>query len=790
VQAFNENKPFNQFTREQLAGDLLPPAATEQATQQQLIATGFSRCNVTTSEGGSINEEFIYRYAVDRASTTMQTWLGLSGGCAVCHDHKFDPISSKEFYSFYAFFNSAADPAMDGNALLTQPTIKLSLPEQTQQIKDLDSQIAAKQAVLKEKISQIQYSDPATKEPRPPVEVKETVWLEDDFPAGAKVEGGYSDVTKFVNAEEGKVHSGKRALKRTETVLGQNFYSTGAEPLTIPAQAEIFVHVFLDPQNPPKTVMIQFHKGGWKHRAVWGDYEAIAFGAANTTEKVNMGALPVTNEWVKLSVPAEKMGLQAGDKLEGFAVTQFGGTVYWDKLGVAGRVDVAADPQHSFLAWRIAAKGKDTPGAPPEINNLLKPGVEKKLNDDQLKKLQEHYLTHVYVGAAEQFKDLNGELGELRRKREELDKNIPATFVFKDMAQPRPSFVMMRGQYDKPGEAVEPGTLAILNPLKKTQAEGRASRLDLANWLVDPANPLTARVTVNRFWQQVFGIGLVKSSGDFGSQGEPPFHPELLDTLAVTFQEQNWDVKQLLRMMLNTQAFRQAARATPEMFVRDPENRLLARGPRFRLDAEQIRDNSLFVSGLISLQMGGKGVNTYQPPNIWEPVGFGGSNTRFYKQDTGPLLYRRSLYIFLKRTAPPPFLVNFDGPNREQSCNRRERSNTPLQALQLMNDVQHFEAARVLAERLLTSGGASPEERIRFAYRTILARLPNAEEQALVLAQLQTHLAEFAKDEAAAKKAISHGESKPNPALAPPELAAYTLVANMLLNLDETLNRN
>jgi hypothetical protein len=283
---------------------------------------------------------------------------------------------------------------------------------------------------------------------------------------------------------------------------------------------------------------------------------------------------------------------------------------------------------------------------------------------------------------------------------------------------------------------------------------------------------------------------LVKSSADFGSQGEPPSHPELLDYLAADFRDNGWDVKRLVKSIVMSQAFRQSSAMTPELLAKDPENRLLARGPRFRLDAEQIRDNALYVSGLINLQMGGPGVKPYQPPNIWEPVGFVGSNTRFYKQDTGGALYRRSIYTFLKRTAIAPFMSNFDGPSREASCTRREKSDTPLQALQLMNDVQHVEAARALAERMIGEGGSTPTDRITFAYRTVLSRSPDAEELKLVKEEVESHLKRYRADEASAKKLITTGESKVKSDALPAELAAYTLVANMILNLDETLNRN
>jgi hypothetical protein len=299
-----------------------------------------------------------------------------------------------------------------------------------------------------------------------------------------------------------------------------------------------------------------------------------------------------------------------------------------------------------------------------------------------------------------------------------------------------------------------------------------------------------ARVTVNRFWQQFFGTGLVKTSGDFGSQGEPPTHPELLDWLAVTFRESGWDVKRFVRDLVTSATYRQDSKATPALLAKDPENRYLARGPRLRLDAECLRDNALAVSGLLVRKLGGKGVKPYQPENIWEPVGFGGSNTREYKQDHGEDLYRRSLYTFLKRTAPPPFMTTFDAPSREQSCTRRERSNTPLQALQLMNDVQHFEAARALAERMMKEGGAQTAARLAWAFRLATSRPPAADEIEILQQAYAEQLERYNANPSAALKVISAGESKRDENLDPEELAATTLVANLILNLDEVVTKN
>ena len=784
VNMFNRNEPFSQFTIEQLAGDLLPTP-----TNEQLTATGFNRCNVTTGEGGSIDAECIYRYAVDRTATTVQTWMGLTGGCAVCHDHKFDPISHREFYSLYAFFHSAADPAMDGNALLTAPTVKLSLPEQIKKQAEYDEQIVQKQKALTEKAATIVYTDPASQQPPPPAQDVDTIWLDDDFPKGAKVTYAGKWVTA---AEGGQVYSGKRALKRSGAGISQDFYESGATPLEILPNSKIFAYVWLDPKDMPKAIMMQFNTAasGWEKRAVWGDYDAIAWGAANTLGRVSAGALPEAGKWTRIEIAAEKVGLNSGDKLNGFALTQFGGTTYWDKAGVNGRIDPINDPARSFAAWRKQHAGKDTPGTPPEIAKLLKEGPAKITDAKQIKTLQDYFVQFVCEDTKPLLMEQETELAALKLQRDTFDKSIPGTFIFRDLPNPRESFVMLRGAYDKPGEKVEPDVPAIFPPLKKANPKARATRLDLAQWLVSPEHPLTARVTVNRFWQQFFGTGLVKTSGDFGSQGEPPSHLELLDWLAVTFRDEAWNVKNLVRRMVTSTAFRQSSRLTPPLYARDPENRLYARGPRFRLDAEQIRDNALYVSGLINLELGGKGVKSYQPPNIWEPVGFGGSNTQNYKQDSGTALYRRSLYTFLKRTAPAPFMSNFDAPSREVSCTRRERSDTPLQALQLMNDIQQFEAARALGQRMILEGGADPAARIAFAYKTVLSRPPAPEETAIVQQEFEKHLAHYKQDEAAAKKAIAHGESKPKADIPAAELAAYTLVANMLLNLDETVTRN
>ena len=615
VRSFNDNKRFDAFTVEQLAGDLLP-----NPTKEQLVATGFNRCNVTTGEGGSIDTEWYFRNAVDRTAVAAETWLGLTAGCAQCHDHKFDPISQKEFYSLYSFFYSAAGSPLDGNALLHEPSVKVATPEQEKNLAEFD-----------------------------------------------------------------------RRLQALNTDI-----------------------------------------------------------AAATTRYVD----PVLASFI---------------------------------VGNVGLRD-ANNPALSFLSWINVKGGPDAAKFPKEITALFaalnKPG--QKLNADQNRQLQTYYLRSVCSTTKTVLDPLMKSKESLTAERTKLEQSIPASMIFRD-GPTRQAFVMLRGQYDKPGEKVEPNTPAAFPPLRTTS---RATRLDLARWIVGKENPLTARVYVNRLWQQFFGLGLVKTGNDFGLQGESPSHSELLDWLAADFRDNGWDIRATVRLMLTSAAFRRSSKVTPTLLQADPENRLYARGPRFRLDAEQVRDNALYLSGLLDLTMGGKGVKPYQPDNIWEPVGFTGSNTANYKRDSGTSLYRRTLYTFFKRTAPPPFMSNFDSPNREQPCSRRDRSNTPLQALQLLNDIQHVEAARSLAERIMTEGGATETDRLTYGFRLILARTPSAMEMAILKDEWNVHLARYNKAPADAKKLIAIGEAKAKPGLKPEEVAAYTLVASMLLNLDETLTRN
>ncbi len=611
TKAFNTNMKFDQFTVEQLAGDLLP-----NPTKEELVATGFNRCNVSTGEGGSITEEWYFRNAIDRAAVASETWLGLTAGCATCHDHKFDPISQKEFYSLYAFFYSAAGSPLDGNQLYHEPSVKLATPVQEKGLADFDRRLRTVDAA----IAKVKYIDPA---------------------AVAALAGG------------------------------------GLQP-----------------------------------------------------EVTDIGL--------------------------------------------------------SFTAWVAARGGPDKAKLPKPVADTFNAlGKDKQPDPNQTKLLRDHYLRAVCLTTADVLGPLQTQKEAITAERQKLDASIPSSMVFRDGAV-RQAHVMARGDYTKPGDKVEPGTPAVF---PKLDAKGRATRLDFARWLVRPDHPLTARVYVNRLWQIAFGVGLVKTSSDFGIQGEPPVNPELLDWLAADFRG-TWDVRATLRRMILSDAFRRSAKATPSLLNVDPDNRLLARGPRLRLDAEQIRDNALSVSGLLHLTVGGKGVKPYQPDNIWEPVAFTGSNTQFYKRDNGTDLYRRTMYTFYKRTAPAPYMVNLDAPNREQPCPKRDRSNTPLQALQLLNDIQHVEAARILAERIVTEGGATADDRVKFTFKLLLSRPPSDKELGIVTGELAKHQERYTKKPDDAAKLLAIGERKANPKLKADEVAAWTLVASMLLNLDETLTRN
>jgi hypothetical protein len=774
ISAFNRNEPFDQFTIEQVAGDLLP-----NATLEQQIASGFNRCNVSTSEGGAIDEEFRVRYATDRTETIGTVYMGLTVGCAVCHDHKFDPISQADFYRLFAFYGSTADPAMDGNRIDTPPIIKVPTSEDKAKLAQLDADLAALKAKIAETVAKTEYTEP-TEIPQAENEAHEVVWVEDDTPAGAQLQG--NTAWEWVGKPDHPVFAGEKATRREGSGITQHFFTGATTPLVINGGDKLFAYVYLDPAKPPKTVMLQFNENGsWEHRGFWGE-DMIAFGAGDTDGHRREGDLPKTGEWVRLEVDAARVGLKPGSAINGIAFTQFDGLCYWDHAGIVTRQSSSFQSQ---LAWENYDKTQTTTTAPQPVRDAVKVEPAQR-NDDQKKIIRDYFLEFQFAGTREVFNPLHKQLDDLTKSRADAEAAIPVTLVMAEMPTMRDTFILKRGEYDKPGQKVDRGVPSALPPM----SEGSPNdRLGLAQWIVQSDNPLTARVTVNRFWAQLFGRGIVKTSEDFGLQGELPSNPELLDWLAVDFRESGWDMKRFFKQMVMSNAYRQSSSVSAEKLEKDPENALLSRGPRFRMDAEVVRDSALAVSGLLINHIGGKSVKPYQPDGIWEAVAFTSSNTNKYMRDSGESLYRRSLYTFWKRTSPPPALTTFDAPSRENCTARRPRTNTPLQALALMNDDQYVEASRFLAERMMKEGGVQPADRLTFGFRLVAGRKPGQAEIGVLTATLDRALAHYKADPDSAAKLLAIGEKPRDAGLDAVEQAAYTLVGNLLLNLDEAITK-
>jgi len=779
IDAFNRNLPFDQFTIQQLAGDLL-----ENPTLDQRVATGFNRCNVTTSEGGSIDEEYYMRYAVDRVETTATVWLGLTAGCAACHDHKFDPLTQKEFYQLFSYFFSLTEKAMDGNALLPPPAIEVPSETQLTERTRLTEQLAAVKLEIDTAIADWKYVDPLADAEPTPLAKADKIWFDDALPEGAKPAGNDANPWKFVTAPDHPVYSGENSSVRTGNGLTQHFFTGAKDPLVVGDNDQLFAYVYLDPNDPPETVQLQFNDGTWEHRAFWGADKAHGAGR-NNPSNLRLGELPKTGEWVRLEVPAEAVGLKKGAKINGWAFTQFKGTVHWDQAGIVTIAPLSREQKESLAAWEYFRATVKHPAVPAEIQKVL--DIEKgKRTAEQTQQLTRYYLQHVNPTSQEHFAEPLKRQATWEKELAELQKAIPSTLVMEERKEPRQAHILERGQYTLKREAVSSRVPEWLGSLP---SEAPANRLGLAQWLVSPTHPLTARVTVNRYWQHYFGTGLVKTSEDFGLQGEQPSHPALLDWLAVEFIESGWNEKRFHKLLVMSATYRQSSRVTAEKLAADPQNRLLSRGPRFRLDAEVIRDQALALSGLMVDEIGGKSVRPYQPAGLWKPVGFGGSNTSVFKQDTGAKLYRRSMYTFWKRTSPPPTMTTFDAPDRETCQVRRARTNTPLQALVLMNDVQFIESARKFAERVMSEGGTDVDQRLTFAFRSVLARQPTASERESLTGLYADHLAEFKEHPELAGKLLSAGESPRNESLDVNELSAWTMLAHLLLNLSETVTK-
>ncbi len=782
INAFNENKSYRDFVLEQLAGDLL-----ENPTVDQRVATGFNRAHVSTNEGGSIKEEVYVRNVVDRVATTGTVFLGLTVGCAQCHDHKFDPISQREFYQLFAFFNSLDGNPMDGNVKDHAPALRKIDDEGKARIAKFETELAAAELDFKNELAAIEYVEPELVSDAPPAPAvfEEYVWVDDGLPSGAKQEGPW----KFVSVKQCAPMSGEKVRVAETSSFVQHFFTQATKPLRVQKGDVFFAYVFIDPENAPTELMLQFNDGVWEHRAYWGE-NSINWGADGTKSRRRMGDLPSAGEWVRLEVPAEAVGFEDLSHVNGIAFSQQGGKVFWDAAGVVSKLAQELS-QESFAGWlsdQEKAKGKGLP-------NPIKAIVSQKPDDrkeDQNQKLLDYFLSNIHPEFSPGLKTLSARRDELKKKVNSTRQSFPTTLVWKELAEPKEAFVLMRGEYDKKGDPVSRATPDALPPFGKDLP---LNRLGLAKWLLDPAHPLTSRVAVNRFWQQFFGTGIVETSEDFGAQGSLPSHPELLDWLAVEFVESDWDIRGLVKTIVMSNTYRQSSKADSMKTRVDSKNRLFSRGPRLRLDAEMLRDQALAVSELLVTKVGGPSVKPPQPDGLWFAVGYSGSNTVRFKKDAGAeKVHRRSLYTFWKRTAPPPQMSTFDAPSRESCSVRRERTNTPLQALLLMNEPQFIEAARQLAsiamDQPLATSSDSATSRVRFMFERALCRPPTEAEVAVLLSTYQKNLDDYRADPESAKQIVSIGETKPDEKYDVPELASWTMIANLIMNMDEFISKN
>jgi len=796
IDAFNRNVAFDRFTIEQIAGDLLPNAARE-----QIVATGFNRNHRLNGEGGRIVEEWFAESVIDRVETTGSTWLALTFNCCRCHDHKFDPITQREFYQMFAFFNSndetgvldefgGAGPQRGGGN--SKPVLLMATAEQEKEQDKIEAAVKA----AEQRVAEAQKQLPKLQQEwetkfRAELGQQAEAWR--PLPATAAVSEGGATLTR--QSDGSWLASGKNPATDTYTITA---------PIPAGEFTGLRIEALPDAALPEKSL----------GRASNGN-----FVLTDVEAEITAASLPqqVRAEFVKAEADFEQKGwevkslldqtakkakdpkIKRGWAIEGSAAAN---RVPRKAMFVVGTpVTVPADAtmivrlrQESIHAnHNIGRFRLDMTSLPPATVKLHGSGTPEAIRAalalDAGKRTppQREALAKFFREATDNpASRANKEAADARKQLGDFQKMLPTTMVMRELPQPREAFLLKRGEYDKRGDKVERGLPAALPPLP---AGAPLNRLGLAQWIVSPQNPLTARVWVNRAWEKFFGMGLVRTSENFGSQAEWPSNPELLDWLATEFVRLKWDMKAMQKTMVMSATYRQSSRVTPELMARDPENRLLARGPRFRLPAEIIRDQALSVSGLLVEKLGGPSVRPYMPDRVWDETSVYG-DMRGYKTDTGEGLYRRSLYTIWKRTASPPSMTMFDSPTREICTVKRSRTNTPLQALALLNEVTFVEAARVLAQRMISTGGATPEQRIAWAFKRVTCREPSADEVQVLTAGLAKRLAKYEQQADAAKRVIAVGAAPADAKANASELAAYTVTANVLLNLDEVVTRN
>jgi hypothetical protein len=807
IDAYNRNMPYDQFVTEQLAGDLLP-----NPTLSQKIATGFNRNHPINFEGGAIPEDYHAAYIFDRIDTTATTFLGLTLRCGQCHDHKYDPFSQKDYYSLYAFFNNVPEEGLDGQNGNAKPFIKAPTPEQETELVSLNKKVGELDGALKARTAGA-ASAVAAWEKSALAAVNATPVLNEGLAA-------------HFNLNETAGYRAKDASGKTPeaTVRGAAVWAPGKFGNALKFDGSTFVDggsacgfdwkdkfsygAWVNPASNDAMVVLSRmdNANGIRGYDLYLGDGRIFIHLINAWEgnaiRVNTKAQVPANQWSHVFATYDGSGKAAGLKVyingkpAEVDVThdKLSGTIKTDKPLHIGNRDGAApfkgliDEVRLYSRELSAADVSQLAGL-ESIRNILTIESDKR-SDQQKQELTRYYLEN----NDEEYRKLAAEQKDWTKKRDDFDRAIPTTMVMEEMPKPRETRLLIRGQYDKFGDVVPPGVPSILAEMPKDAA---ANRLGLAKWLVSGNHPLTARVAVNRYWQLIFGTGLVKTVEDFGTQGERPSHPELLDWLAVEFAQggnvnRPWDVKGLIRLMVTSATYRQSSAETPVQRAKDPENRLLSRAPRFRLPAELVRDQALYLSGLLVPKIGGPSVKPYHPKGLWEDLAFGGGfSEQAYVQGHGEDLYRRSMYTFWKRTCPPPSLQTFDAPEREFCMVRRSVTNTPLQALVLMNDPTYVEAARKFAERILNEAPATElQVRLDYAYRWALSRCARPKEMQLLTDLYKRQLAAYKADPKATAKLLSVGESPRDPKLDSAELAAWTTVVSTILNLDETITKN
>jgi hypothetical protein len=730
IKAFNANMPFDQFTIQQLAGDLLP-----NATLDQKIATGFHRNHMLNEEGGIIAEEFLAEYTADRVETTAAVWMGQTFNCCRCHDHKFDPFTAKDFYALKAFFHNVPEKGVGlySNPVRTNapPFVKLPAPE-------LEAKIAALNTKLKPVEDQLKGLAAGDLEP----------WAKKLV--AAKID--------WLPLEPQKATGGDNPPQIADKAVLIGPQETRANNIVIKAKlpAGKITALRLECSTTAPSASFQWSElevGKTKLQAIDAAHAAVLDNDRKTKSMLSVAPNKPVQALFELEKP-----LAAAEVEITIGVENAGGPSQWRLFATTTPTEVIAPASIVTIAQKEHAKRTAA--------------ERKQLADFRLSQMPEH-------------RRLNEEAAALKKQTATAEAEIPTTLVMEEQKEMRPTFILMRGAYDKPGEKVAAATPGVLPALA---ADLPRNRLGLAKWLVSRENPLTARVIVNRFWQHFFGTGLVRTSEDFGSQGEQPSHPELLDWLAVTFQESAWDVKKLVKMIVTSETYQQSSRHSSDQS--DPSNQWLSRGPRHRLSAEVIRDQALAASGLLVEKIGGPSVKPYHPPGLYEQVVAQRDNPKAtYQQGSGDDLHRRSLYTYWKRSVPHPGMLLFDAPFRETCALRRSRSNTPLQALNLLNDPTYVEAARFLAQRMIKEGGTSIESRLSHGFRLLLGRNPSKQEFQVLAAAVERSIKDFTKDPEAAKQLLTLGEAKKDDKLPPSELAAYTTVASTLINLDETITK-